>query len=208
VAGSGVGYQGFVQMEGQSIALPEGVGFLFYAEHYLKGMDIPMNKVVIREVGGPAEAWDLLNRGEVSAAVLRTPYTDMAMARGMTFLADDRTLPWMSVLVLKQSVIEKDFEVIKRFIFALEQSVLALNLKPDESRALLEEQGGIPEEARKGFPMPIFEGANAPSLEEIAPILEWLAEKGLMNRRTPYTALVNSQFLPNPDDVGLAFCCR
>ena len=208
VAGPEVEYGRFAQEDGQSIALPKGVGFRFYAEHYLKSMDIPIDKVVIREVEGLAEAWDLLNRGEVSAAVLRTPYTDMALAKGMRFLADDRSLPWMSVLVLKQSVIEKDFEVIKRFIFGLEQSVLALNLKPDESRGLLEEQGGIPKEARKGFPMPIFEGANAPSQDEIAPILEWLAHKGLLSQETAYRDLIDSQFLPNPDDVGLAFCCR
>ncbi|MGD8984490.1 MAG: hypothetical protein PVH99_08890 [Desulfobacteraceae bacterium] len=208
VAGPKVEYRSFVQEDGQSIALPKGVGFRFYAEHYLKSMDIRIDKVVIREVEGLAQAWDLLNRGEVSAAVLRTPYTDMAVAKGMTFLADDRSLPWMSVLVLKQSVIERDFEVIKRFIFGLEQSVLALNLKPDESRALLEEQGGIPKEGRKGFPMPIFEGANAPSQDEIAPILGWLAEKGLLSQETAYQDLINSQFLPNPDDVGLAFCCR
>lgn len=208
VAGPKVEYRGFVQEDGQSIALPKGVAFRFYAEHYLKSMDIRIDKVVIREVEGLAEAWDLLNRGEVSAAVLRTPYTDMAVAKGMTFLADDRSLPWMSVLVLKQSVIEKDFEVIKRFIFGLEQSVLALNLKPDESRALLEEQGGIPKEGRKGFPMPIFEGANAPSQEEVEPVLTWLVEKGLIDHETTYPELINSQFLPNPDDVGLAFCCR
>jgi NitT/TauT family transport system substrate-binding protein len=208
VAGPKVEYGRFVQEDGQSVALPKGVGFRFYAEHYFKIMDIPIDKVVIQEVDGLAEAWDLLNRGKVSAALLRTPYTDMALAKGMTFLADDRSLPWMSVLVMKQSVVEKNFEVVKRFIFGLEQSVLALNLKPDESQTFLEEQGGIPKEGRKGFPMPIFEGANAPSQDEIAPILQWLVEKGLLSQETTYQDLINAQFLPNPDDVGLAFCCR
>ncbi|MGD8228127.1 MAG: hypothetical protein PVI20_10125 [Desulfobacteraceae bacterium] len=208
VAGPKVEYGRFAQGDGQSVALPKGVGFRFYAEHYFKSMDIRIDKVVLREVEGLAEAWDLLKRGKVSAALLRTPYTEMALAKGMTFLADDRTLPWMSVLVMKQSVVEKDFEVVKRFIFGLEQSVLALNLKPDESQAFLEEQGGIPREGREGFPMPIFEGANAPSQDEIAPVLEWLVEKGLLSQEATYQDLINAQFLPNPDDVGLAFCCR
>jgi ABC-type nitrate/sulfonate/bicarbonate transport system substrate-binding protein len=198
----------FVGMEGKSIALPTGLSFRFYAEYYLKSTDVPLDKVVIREVEDVARAWDLLNKGEVSAAVLRTPYSDIAMQKGMSFLADDRNLPWMSVLVLKESVIEEKLEVIKRFIFGLEQSVLALNLKPDEFRALLQEEGGIPKEARKKFPMPIFEGANAPAPDEIKTIMDWLDEKGLLSKDTPYEDLINPNFLPNPKDVGLAFCCR
>jgi ABC-type nitrate/sulfonate/bicarbonate transport system substrate-binding protein len=200
--------QDFVGMEDKSIALPKGLSFRFYAEYYLKSVDVPLDKAAIREVEDVAKAWDLLNKGEVSAAVLRTPYSDIAMQKGMSFVADDRNLPWMSVLVFKKSVIEKKFEVIKRFIFGLEQSVLALNLKPDEFRALLQEDGGIPKEARKKFPMPIFEGANAPAPDEIEIIMDWLDEKGLLSKDTPYEDLINPNFLPNPKDVGLAFCCR
>jgi ABC-type nitrate/sulfonate/bicarbonate transport system substrate-binding protein len=208
VSGKNVKIKDFVGMEGKSIALPKGLSFRFYAEYYLKSVDIPLDKVVIREVEDVSSAWDLLNKGEVTAAVLRTPYSDIAMQRGMSFVADDRNLPWMSVLVLKKSVIEEKFEMIKRFIFSLEQSVLALNLKPNEFRALLQEEGGIPKKARKKFPMPIFEGANAPAPDEIETIMAWLDEKGLLSRETPYEDLINPSFLPNPKDVGLAFCCR
>jgi hypothetical protein len=33
-------------------------------------------------------------------------------------------------------------------------------------------------------------------------------EKGLLSQEATYQDLINAQFLPNPDDVGLAFCCR
>ena len=185
-----------------------GLSFRFYLEYYLKSNDVPLDEVVIREVKNMTEAWDLLNKGEVSAALLRTPYTDMAIKKGMTRLADDRNSPWMSVLMLKESVIKKKFKVIERFIFALEQSVLALNLKPDDFLGLLQKQGGIPKEGRKWFPMPIFEGANCPSPDELEIILNWLDEKGFLNKETPYEEQINPNFLPDPDDVGLAFCCR
>jgi hypothetical protein len=126
----------------------------------------------------------------------------------MAFLADDRSLPWMSVMVFSHSAIANKREVIKRFVFGLEQSVLALNLKPDEFRTVLEAQGGIPESSRKKFPMPIFEGANAPSPDELEIIVSWLAQKGLQRKDVAYDELVYAKFLPNPDDVGLAFCCR
>jgi NitT/TauT family transport system substrate-binding protein len=208
VAGPKDPVRDLAQLEGRVLAVPRGISFRFYMEFYLKGAGLSLDKIVLKEVETLQDAWELLNKGEVSAAVLRTPYTDMAMARKLPFLADDRSLPWMSVLILKKAVIDEKFEVIKRFIFGLEQSVLALNLKPDEFRALLEEQGGIPKEIRKSFPVPIFEGANAPSPDEIETILEWLDRKGLISKETPYDKLVNANFLPDPNDVGLAFCCR
>ena len=206
VAGPEAGVESVADLKDKTIAVPEGVSFRFYTEYYLR-TDVPLNKVVIREVENPAKAWDLLNMGEVSAALLRTPYTDMAVKKDMVFLADDRNSAWMSVLVIRDSVIKKKFKAIERFIFALEQSVLALNLKPDDFYGLLQKQGGIPEEGRKRFPMPIFEGANCPSPAEIETILNWLDEKGILSKETPYEELVDPRFLPDPNDVGLAFCC-
>ncbi|MBW2353204.1 MAG: ABC transporter substrate-binding protein [Deltaproteobacteria bacterium] len=208
VAGPETRVESVADLKGKTIAVPKGVSFRFYTEYYLRNNDIPLNKVVTREVENVAKAWDLLNKGEVSAALLRTPYSDMAAKKGMALLADDRNSPWMSVLVLKESVIKKKFKVIERFIFSLEQSVLALNLKPDEFSGLLQEQGGIPKEGRKKFPIPIFEGANCPSPDEIQTILNWLDEKGFLSKDTPYKELINPNFLPDPNDVGLAFCCR
>jgi ABC-type nitrate/sulfonate/bicarbonate transport system substrate-binding protein len=209
VAPADVTYEDFLAMKGpRRIAVPEGLSFDFYADYYLKTLDLSSEQVIIRKVEDTAHAWDLLKKGEVSAALLRTPYTDMAMMEKLTLIADDRNCPWMSVLVLKESVIKEKFETLKRFIFGLEQSVLALNLKPDEFRALLQEEGGIPQEARKKFPMPIFEGANAPAPDEMEIIMDWLDEKGLLSKETPYEELINPNFLPNPNDVGLAFCCR
>ena len=105
-------------------------------------------------------------------------------------------------------MIDEKTEALKRFVFALEQSVLALNLKPDEFVDLLREQGGIPLEARNHFPMPIFEGANAPSEDEIQPVTTWLLESGVLQPSPDYNEIVDPRFLPDPNDVGLAFCCK
>jgi ABC-type nitrate/sulfonate/bicarbonate transport system substrate-binding protein len=167
-----------------------------------------LESVAIREVQDVSEAWNLLADGEVAAALLRTPYSDVAIKNKMRLLADDRNMPWMSVLVVNQSTIENRSEILKRMIFGLEQSVLALNLKPDEYRTFLREQGVVPDGARKHFSMPIFEGANAPARSEIEPILQWFQKKGLLNQTPSYEDLVNAEFLPDPNKVGLAFCCQ
>ena len=195
-------------LERIQLAVPEGVSYDFYAERFLQSLEIPPEKVSRRAVGDLAEAWESLRSGEVTAALLRTPYTDIALKEGLSFLADDRNWPWMSVVLLRQSLVEDQSEALRRFVFSLEQAVLALNTKPDAFRAVLEEQGGIPKAFRKRFPMPIFEGGNAPSADEVEPVMTWLAERGLAVPGKKYEDMVDPRFLPNPQDVGLAFCCR
>jgi ABC-type nitrate/sulfonate/bicarbonate transport system substrate-binding protein len=138
---------------------------------------------------------------------LRTPFTEIAAAENMNFLADDRILTWTSVLLVGQSAIEKKPKAVEKLVFALGQSSFALNLKPDEYRVILEQKGGIPERRHKDYPMPTFEVANTPTQDEIKPIVEWLVEKGFLSQEVLYEDLVNTQFIPNPNDVGLAFCC-
>jgi len=85
---------------------------------------------------------------------------------------------------------------------------LALNYQPDWYRPLLIDKGGLPQEIKKKYPMPIFEGANAPSESEVAPVVQWLVKKNFISKSIPYKELVTLNFLPNPENVGLAFCCR
>jgi ABC-type nitrate/sulfonate/bicarbonate transport system substrate-binding protein len=208
VGGSNIQPENIRALEGPIIAVPRGLSFRFYAEYFLKMLDIPLTHVTLQEAVNQAEAWSLLEKGEVVAAVLRTPYTEIAKERKRSNLADDRTTPWMSVMVFRQEVIQQKRKVLEKFIFGLEQSVLALNLKPNEFRSLLREKGCIPPGIERKFPMPIFEGANCPSPEELEVILAWLDHKGLLPKDTPYEELIDTSFLPDPNDVGLAFCCR
>jgi len=207
VAGPKGAIRDLSEMEGKSIAVPKGVSFRFYAEFYLKRADVSLDKVVLREVVDVQEAWDLLIEEKVSASLLRTPFTEIAKAKNMNFLADDRILTWTSVLLVGQSAIEKKPKAIEKFVFALGQSSFALNLKPNEYRVILEQKGGIPEGAHEGFPMPTFEVANTPTQDETQPVVEWLLKRGFLSQEVVYEDLVNTKFIPNPNDVGLAFCC-
>jgi NitT/TauT family transport system substrate-binding protein len=207
VAGPKGAIRDLSEIGGESIAVPRGVSFRFYAEFFLRRANVSVDKVVIQEVEDVQEAWDLLIQGEVSASLLRTPFTEIAAAKDMKFLADDRILTWTSVLLVGQSAIEKKPKAVEKLVFALGQSSFALNLKPDDYRVILEQKGGIPEGARKDFQMPTFEVANNPTRDEIQPVVEWLLEKGFLSQEVIYEELVNTQFIPNPNDVGLAFCC-
>jgi ABC-type nitrate/sulfonate/bicarbonate transport system substrate-binding protein len=208
VAGQHSPVRDAADLGGQRVALPKGISFRLYLDLFLAAAGVPASAVNVLEVDDSAAAWAALTRAEVSAALLRTPYTDAAIKRGMTLLADDRNLPWTSVLVVKTSVLEEKPDAVKKFVFGLEQAVLALNLKPDEYRGLVASEAGLPPKMARDFPTPIFEGANAPSREEIEPILSRLKERQALGRPKSADDLVDTRFLPDPAGVGLAFCCR
>lgn len=208
VAGAHSSPRDATAVSGRTVALPKGLSFRVYLDLFLAAAGVPAAAVKVIEVGDPASAWAALTGGEASAALLRTPYTDAAMKRGMTLLADDRNLPWMSVLVVKTSVLDEKPDAVKKFLFGLEQAVLALNLKPDEYRGFVTSEAGLPRSLARDFPTPIFEGANAPSHEEIEPILSRLKEQQRLSRPKSADELVDVRFLPDPSGVGLAFCCQ
>ncbi|MEW6350952.1 MAG: ABC transporter substrate-binding protein [Thermodesulfobacteriota bacterium] len=195
-------------LAGKRVAIPSGLNAEFYLDYFLRAAGEPLDKVTRQEVPDMATAWEMVSGGKVTAAVLRTPYTEMAGKGDMRVLADDRNFPWMSVLVVKDAAHPGTRDITKRFLFSLEQAGLALNLKPDEFRSVLTQKGGIPPAGQGWFPMPIFEGSNAPSPDETVAIIEWLREKRLLGTLPAYEQVVDTGFLPDPDSVGLAFCCR
>ena len=207
VAGPNVAIGDLSQIEGQTIAIPKGVSFHFYAEFFLKEAGVSIDNVIVREVEDVQRAWEVLHEGEVSASLLRIPFTEMATAKDMKFLADDRVLTWTSVLLASQSAIQEKKKALEKLVFSLGQSAFALNIKADEYHVILEQEGGIPGELQKDFPMPTFEVANTPTRNEVQPMVEWLLEKGFLGQEVMYEDLVNRKFIPNPNDVGLALCC-
>jgi len=150
-----------------------------------------------------------LLKDEVEIALFREPFITYSMKRGGRILLDDSLKALgISVILFSNEFINRNRESVKKFLFGYEQAVLSLNYQPDQSRPLLLEKGGLPKEIRNQYSMPIFEGANAPDEFEVAPVLEWLVKNGLISKPIPYKNLVTIDFLPNPDNVGLAFCCR
>jgi ABC-type nitrate/sulfonate/bicarbonate transport system substrate-binding protein len=196
------------ELSGGVIGIPRGLSYRFYADLFLDERFPSATRPKTREFDSLADVWKALEKKEISAAVLRTPFTEAARHKNLALLASDRNMPWMSALLMRESIIASKKDMVRKFVFALEQSILALNIKPDEFRDFLIRQPAIPAEIKSVFPMPIFEGANTPAQDEIKPVMDWLIKTGRLKAAIPYEHLVNSEFLPDPSQVGLAFCCQ
>lgn len=139
-------------------------------------------------------------KGQIIRTVLRSN-------RLGQILDDRKNLMAMSVLVISKSIIRNKPQVLKRFLYAFEQTILELNYRPTRYTYILKEKGNLPEELKSSFPMPIYEGPNVPVESEMEKAEDWLIAKGLIAKRIPYLNIINLRFLPDPDHVARASCC-
>jgi NitT/TauT family transport system substrate-binding protein len=191
------------------VAISKDLSSQFVAEILLQGEGIHSGEIKWLIQEDMESVLKALFEKKAKVAFLREPFVTWAITRGSKNLLDDsmRSLG-ISVILFSKEFVDKKPETVKKFLFGYEQAVLALNYQPDRYRTLLMEKGGLPGEIKDRYPMPILEGANAPSESEVAPVVEWLIKKNFIPKRISYKELVTLEFLPNPENVGLAFCCR
>lgn len=193
--------------ESETLVVPKGLGFSYLADRLRQELAGERSLKTIG-VESNAEAIGMLRARESTRALLRLPFTTLAEKEGFINLADDREeLTGMSVLVISLPLSQTKPQVLKRFLYAVEQTILELNYRPDQYNNLLEEKGMLPEAIKKRFPMPIYEGPNVPTESEMEKAEAWLMQKGYLSRRSDYKKMVNLRFLPDPDRVARAACC-
>jgi NitT/TauT family transport system substrate-binding protein len=198
-----------IQVKGKSIAISKDLNSRFIAEKLLheEGLRPEELRWIVKD--DMESVFKSLFKEEVKVALFREPFVTYSMKRGAKILSDDAMKALgISVILFSNEFMNRNPESVKKFLFGYEQAVLALNYQPDQYRALLVDKGGLPKEIRSRYPMPIFEGANAPDEFEVTPVVEWLVKNKHISKPIFYQELVKLDFLPNPENVGLAFCCR
>ena len=85
---------------------------------------------------------------------------------------------------------------MRKFLSAWEQAVKEVNANPEKYRAVLMEQGRVPQSIQESYKMPPFPERGVPSEAEVADVTAWLKAKGLVSRDIPYADMVDTSFLP------------
>lgn len=150
------------------------------------------------ETGAITVRFEQLMNGNIQAAVLPDPLAQGALAAGAKLIADDtkHTGLSQSVLVFRDATLKARPEVVTKFLTAWEQAVQEVNTNPEQYRAILMEQGRVPDSIKDSYKMPPFPERGVPSESEVADVTAWLKTKGLVSRDIPYGEMVDAAFLP------------
>jgi NitT/TauT family transport system substrate-binding protein len=164
----------------------------------LENAGLTPQQIATLEVSAIPVRFELLINGEIPAATLPDPLASGAIAAGAVLVVDDTSVPELSqsILTFSTEILETEPDAVRGFLKAWEMAVGELNANPDSYRDLLIEKGRVPESIQGTFQMPPFPEASVPTEEQLADVVKWALDTGLVEQDVPYERMVDESYLP------------
>jgi NitT/TauT family transport system substrate-binding protein len=187
-----------VELAGVEIGIAQNTVIEYITDRMLLNAGLAPEQISSQEVSAIPVRFELLVNGEIPAATLPDPLASGAMAAGAVPVIDDTSVPDLSqsILTFSIEVLETKPEAIRKFLKAWELAVAELNSNPGKYRNLLIEKGRVPEAIQGAFQMPPFPQASVPTPEQLADVVNWSLDKGLIEENIPYERMVDRSYLP------------
>jgi NitT/TauT family transport system substrate-binding protein len=185
-------------LKGVEIGISNNTIIEYLTDRILTAEGLTPEEIRKIEVGAITVRFEQLMNGNIEAAVLPDPLAQGAIAAGAKLVVDDTAHKDLSqsVLVFQDAALKAKPEAVRKFLVAWEKAVTEVNANPEKYRAVLMEQGRVPQSIQESYKMPPFPERGVPSESEVADVTAWLKQKGLVNRDIPYTEMVDASFLP------------
>ena len=185
-------------LKGVEIGISNNTIIEYLTDRILAAEGLTPEEIKKIEVGAITVRFEQLMNGNIKAAVLPDPLAQGAIAGGAKLVVDDTAHKDLSqsVLVFQDAALKAKPDAVRKFLVAWERAVKEVNANPEKYRAVLMEQGRVPQSIQESYKMPPFPERGAPSESEVADVTAWLKAKGLVNRDIPYGDMVDTSFLP------------
>jgi NitT/TauT family transport system substrate-binding protein len=186
------------QLEGVEIGISQNSVIEYLTDRMLEKAGLTPEQIVVQEVSAIPVRFELLVNGQIPAACLPDPLASGALAAGAVLVVDDTSVPELSqsILTFGTETLETKPDAVRAFLRAWEQGVAELNANPEEYGALLIEIGRVPESVQGSYGVPPFPEASVPTAQQLADVVRWALDKGLVANDVPYEQMVDDSFLP------------
>ena len=187
-----------LELAGVEIGISQNTVIEYITDRMLEHAGLTPEQIAFQEVSAIPVRFELLINGEIPAANLPDPLASGAVVAGAVPVVDDTSVPEHSQSILAFSIktLETRPETVRRFLVGWEMAVKELNDNPDKYNALLVEEGRVPESVQGTFQMPPFPEASVPTPDQLADVVRWSIEKGLIEEQIPYERMVDDSYLP------------
>ena len=187
-----------LELAGVKVAISQNTVIEYITDRMLENAGLLPEQIVSQEVSAIPVRFELLINGEIPAANLPDPLASGAVAAGAVLVVDDTSVPEYSQSILAFSIetLQSQPEAVRNFLLAWEMAVEDLGSNPEKYNTLLIEEGRVPESIQGTFRMPPFPEASVPTPEQLADVVRWSIEKGLIENDIPYERMVDDSYLP------------
>lgn len=185
-------------LRGVPIGISQNTVIEYLTDRMLQAEGLQPAEITKLEVSAIPVRFEQLMQGNIQAATLPDPLAQGAIAGGARPVVDDSRYPELSqsVLTFSTEALQKKPNTVRKFLVAWEKAVRELNAHPERYEGLLIEQGRVPESIQGSYRMPPFPEKGVPAAAEVADVIAWLREKGLIGRDIPYSEMVDPAYLP------------
>ncbi len=191
-------------LKGVPIGISQNTVIEYLTDRMLEAEGLKPADISVLEVSAITVRYEQLMNGNLKAATLPDPLAQGAIVAGARLVLDDTKYASQSqsVLSFRVETLKAKPATVRKFLVAWEKAVKELNAHPDKYQSVLIEQGRVPKSIENSYGMPPFpERSQAgawpvPTQAEIADVVKWLRDKGLVSRDIPYDDMVDAGFLP------------
>lgn len=183
VAGEQSGVLDVASLEGKKIGISENTVMEFTLDKLLEKAGLTADSVEKVSIPAMPTRLEMLNSGEIDAALMPSPYTDAAIANGAVALetVDSDNDIYISVTAFNKKVIDQKEAAIVAYYKAYNDAVAYINSHDiSEYEEIIISTIGYPETMRGNILAPVFHENTLPSNETVAMALEWCKAKGLL----------------------------
>lgn len=164
------------------IAVTWHAGTFYAAIEVLEAAGVPFDEIKLVHAN---DRLDALLSGTTEAAALMEPLVSRALAAGARKIAD---LRWRGGIVAGDDVDDETAGKLRR---ALNRAIAWL--RENEARSRDEVLRDLPPEQRQGGLMPELVGVNAYRPEEFKEKVDWMMDRGFLNKEPQYAEVVRSR---------------
>lgn len=186
-------------LNGQSVAIANNtmMAYLFAQYETITGIDdATVSKVSIPDLMLRVET--LLAGKDIQAAILPDPLASYALEEGANLVIDDTKLGVnvsQSVVAMTEEAIVGKKEELTQVMAAYNEAIDLINADPEAYREFCLTTANVPLSLAETYPTPSFTNQVVPDENQVAQIMDWMVETGLLETAYTYEEMVTKDFI-------------
>lgn len=198
LASADSGIESVEDLKGVEIGISQGTLIEYITERLLSAEGFSAEEIKTVAVPSIPDRMTMLTSGDLKAAMLPDPLTDLAVQNGAKVIIDDSSHPeyGYSVLSMTKAFIDAHPQAVRDFLAAYEEAVQMINNNPEKYTTLLTEKNLVPPPVMGNYTIKPYPEASVPTRAQWDDVIAWMVEKGLTDGNVSYSDTITAEYLP------------
>lgn len=174
--------------------VPIGVGSNTIVEYVmdmlLRDAGLSEDEIVSEEIKKVPVRYEMMTSNQVAAAALPGSLLALGEATGMVLVGDDSTGNnySQSVMIVRNDLAGTSLGIamVETLAQVWDEAVKRINANPESYRSLLVEMAQLPEPVQESYTISEYPETARPTAAMVTPVLDWMFEKGYLDRELTY----------------------